>query len=146
MKFHEHPQKENGGEGIPDIRPYVHFRTDRSRGAGGQNVNKVETKAVAILKLESCTLFSEEQLERILKRLQNRINQRGELRVSCEETRSQLENKKRALRKMVKLIREALQEEKERIPTKPTRASREKRLREKRKRSEKKKNRRKNWE
>ena len=110
----------------------LEFKFSRSSGPGGQNVNKVNRKAEAILNLNTTTLFSEEELELILKKLSNRIPSERILSVMNEESRSQLKNKKLAAEKMFLLLQSALKTEKPRKKTRPTLASMLKRKDEKR--------------
>lgn len=123
----------------------VFYRTARSGGSGGQNVNKVETMAEVWWHVAYSKLYSEEDKERIKDKLQNRINKEGYLIVKSSETRSQLENKQIALRKLEELVAQALIRPKVRKASKPSKAAIERRLESKRKESEKKGSRRKDW-
>jgi ribosome-associated protein len=114
-------------------------RFSRSGGHGGQNVNKLATKAEVRWNIDESRAFSEEEKEKIRRVLGNRINKEGELIIVSQEERSQLQNRQRAVERLNGLVAAALTLEKERIPTRPTRASRERRLEEKRKLGEKKK-------
>jgi len=107
------------------------FRTARSGGKGGQNVNKVETKVVLVFDVAASALFSEEEKTVLFKKLSARLTQDGILQVSCEKERSQLQNKETAIAKAVALLQKALTPVKPRKKTKPTKASVEKRLQEK---------------
>ena len=128
-----------------DIASEVFFRTARSGGKGGQNVNKVETMAEAWWHVANSHLFSAEEKELIFVKLANRINKDGFLIVKSSETRSQLENKQIALQKMKDLVAQSLVRPKKRKPTKPSRAAKEARLDSKKRESQKKKMRRKDW-
>lgn len=117
------------------------FKTSRSRGSGGQNVNKVETSVTVIWKVEDSTVFTESEKERILLKLKNKINAEGILQTTVSESRTQLQNKKIATEKIQELVNKSLIVPKKRIATKPSRAKVEKRLESKKKLSEKKENR-----
>ena len=117
------------------------YKTSRSSGSGGQNVNKVETSVTVIWKVEDSTVFTESEKERILLKLKNKINAEGILQTTVSERRTQLQNKKNAIEKIQELVNKSLIVPKKRIATKPSRAKVEKRLESKKKLSEKKENR-----
>ena len=117
------------------------YKTSRSSGSGGQNVNKVETSVTVIWKVEDSTVFTESEKERILLKLKNKINAEGILQTTVSEIRTQLQNKKIAIEKIQELVNKSLIVPKKRIATKPSRAKVEKRLESKKKLSEKKENR-----
>lgn len=123
---------------MPDLSSEIFFRTARSGGKGGQNVNKVETMAEAWWLVRESRLFSEEEKAIIGDKLQNRINKDGYLTVRSSETRSQLENKQIAQRKLEALVAQSLVKPKLRKKVKPTKSMIEKRLEGKKKLSEKK--------
>ena len=117
------------------------YKTSRSSGSGGQNVNKVETSVTVIWKVEDSTVFTESEKERILLKLKNKINAEGILQTTVSESRTQLQNKKIAIEKIQELVNKSLIVPKKRIATKPSRAKVEKRIESKKKLSEKKENR-----
>ncbi|MEZ7527912.1 alternative ribosome rescue aminoacyl-tRNA hydrolase ArfB [Cloacibacterium normanense] len=117
------------------------FKTSRSSGSGGQNVNKVETSVTVLWKVEDSAVFTESEKERILFKLKNKINAEGILQTTVSESRTQLQNKKNAIEKIQELVNKSLIVPKKRIATKPSRAKVEKRLESKKKLSEKKENR-----
>ena len=117
------------------------YKTSRSSGSGGQNVNKVETSVTVLWKVEDSAVFSEREKERIFFKLKNRINLEGVLQFTVSESRTQLQNKKIATEKIQELVNKSLIIPKKRIATKPSRAKVEKRLESKKKLSEKKENR-----
>ena len=117
------------------------YKTSRSSGSGGQNVNKVETSVTVLWKVEDSTVFTESEKERILLKLKNKINAEGILQTTVSESRTQLQNKKIATERIQELVNKSLIVPKKRIATKPSRAKVEKRLESKKKLSEKKENR-----
>ncbi|WP_411274422.1 alternative ribosome rescue aminoacyl-tRNA hydrolase ArfB [Daejeonella sp.] len=124
----------------------VTFKTSRSGGKGGQNVNKVSSKVELNINIKISALFTEEQKEIITRKLSNRINSDGVLQVITEEERSQLRNKERGLEKLVILLNNALHLPKLRSATKPGKSVIEKRLKHKQATALKKINRRRDWE
>ncbi len=116
----------------------IFFKTARSGGSGGQNVNKVETQAEALWNVAESRFFTDEEKELIQEKLKNKINKDGFLAVKCSVTRSQLENKQIAQHKMEELVAKSLIKPKKRKPTKPSKAAKEKRLESKKKESLKK--------
>ncbi len=127
---------------MKDFSKELNFKTSRSSGAGGQNVNKVETCVTVTWKVDDSEFFNERQKSLIKEKLKNRINLEGFLFLSVSESRTQLQNKKIAVEKILDLVDQSLIIPKFRAKTKPTRSSVEKRIRQKKQNSDKKENRR----
>lgn len=125
------------------IKKEFSFKTSRSGGKGGQNVNKVETKVELSFKIADSIVLNDVQKERLLLKLAHRINENGELKITEEKNRSQLENKMAVIEKCIDILNKALYIPKKRKATKPSKASKQKRIEGKKKRSEVKQNRRK---
>jgi ribosome-associated protein len=114
--------------GNRDFKNELTFKTSRSSGPGGQHVNKTSSRVELRFDVFNSELLSLEEKDIILQKLSNRISQEGILIITSQESRSQLENKEIAMSKFYELITVALTPEKKRRPTKPTMASREKRI------------------
>jgi ribosome-associated protein len=123
----------------------LRFRFARSGGPGGQNVNRVSTQVELLFDVKGSPSLDESQRQRLLSQLKNRIDQRGVLHIVAQSSRSQLKNRAEAIERFRELLRRALYLPQPRKPTRPRRASREKRLQEKRQRGQIKKQRSKVW-
>ncbi len=120
----------------------LQFRFARSSGPGGQHVNRSATQAELLFDVANSPSLNETQRQRVLRKLRSRIDKEGVLHLVSQETRSQLRNREEVVERFQELMREALHVPKRRLPTRPTRAARERRLEEKRRRSEAKRERR----
>lgn len=117
----------------------LEFRSSRSSGPGGQNVNKLETRVELLFDISRSRSLSDEDKRLLQRTLASKIDRDGVLHVVAQESRSQWENKQRAIEKFVGIIRQGLKRRKKRVRSKPTAASRESRLRSKKKHGLKKK-------
>ncbi|HEX2253315.1 MAG TPA: alternative ribosome rescue aminoacyl-tRNA hydrolase ArfB [Thermoanaerobaculia bacterium] len=122
------------GVEIPDDE--ITVATARSGGPGGQNVNKVETKVMVRFRPADSRVLDEADKARIAERLAPRLTRGGVLQVSSQRHRSQAANKQAALERLGELLRDALAEEAERVPTRVPRGQKKRRLQGKRRRSE----------
>lgn len=107
-----------------------------SPGPGGQNVNKVATKAILRFDVAASRSLSDAQKSMIFRKLRSRINLEGMLRVVCWRHRTQVANRREATERFRELLAEAMHVPKKRRETKPSRGSIERRLGAKRRRSE----------
>ena len=118
------------------------FKFARSSGPGGQHVNRTATQVELLFDVASSPSLNETQRRRVLRKLKSRIDKEGVLHLVSQETRSQLRNREEVVERFQELMREALRIPKRRLPTRPTRAARERRLATKRRQSETKRRRR----
>ncbi len=116
----------------------MRFLASRSGGAGGQNVNKRESKVTALWNFRDSNEINDAQKTLLTEKLKNRINAEGELYVHCQEERGQQANRQRAIQIMNEIVNQALSVSPERKETKVPKSEKEKRIKEKKAVSEKK--------
>jgi ribosome-associated protein len=110
------------------------FRNSTSTGPGGQHVNRTETRVTLLFDVRSSRCLSDEQREKILARLASRINREGVMQVSSQKHRSQSANREVVMERFVELVAGALREDRARKPSRPTRASKKRRVDQKKQR------------
>jgi ribosome-associated protein len=121
-----------------DIYHELRFVTSRSSGPGGQNVNKVNSRVTLRWDVAHSSILTDEQRQLILQKLTRYISRDGELILHAAENRSQLQNKETVVKKLNALLQKAFTVVKKRTATRPTAASKIKRLESKKRKSEKK--------
>lgn len=114
------------------------FTSVRSRGPGGQNVNKTNSAVILRWNILSSEVLSEEIRHRLLDKLASKLTVEGDLIIRSESSRDQNQNRSQCLQKLHEMIQKALFVPKKRVPTKPTFSAKKKRLEGKKNLSEKK--------
>ena len=108
----------------------IQLRFTRSGGPGGQHANTADTRVEAVFDVEASTSLGPRQRERLLQKLG------PEVRAVASDERSQMRNRELALRRLAERMEQALRVEKPRTATRPTRASKERRLQAKKRRGD----------
>jgi ribosome-associated protein len=119
-------------------RREIVLRVSRSSGPGGQHVNKTSSKVEIRWKLAHSAAITDVERAVLLAALGKRLDADGSVVVVASDTRSQLRNRQLAEARLVDMVRRALTPRARRVPTKPSRAQKARRLEAKRKRSEQK--------
>jgi|SRR5579862_4384048 ribosome-associated protein len=109
----------------------LEISTSRSGGAGGQHVNKTESRVTVHWNIKNSTALTEEQKNYLFDKLQSQLTDNGDIIVHNSESRSQQTNKKNALNNLAAIIRNTLHKPKKRIATKISKALKEARLKSK---------------
>jgi ribosome-associated protein len=110
------------------IRSEIAFRFSRSSGPGGQHAQKSSTRAEALFDVEESAGLTESERKRVLGKLGPVV------RAIAQDERSQLRNRELATERILEQLREAVKVRRKRTATKPTAASKERRLEEKKRR------------
>lgn len=130
-------------EQIKILKKELSYKTSRSGGKGGQNVNKVETKVEVAFDVTNSFALNEQQKQLVLSKIKSKLTDEGLLKLSEEKHRSQLANKEAVIEKLIRLLNKSLEIPTKRKPTKPTKTSKAKRREGKKHRSELKQSRKK---
>lgn len=129
-----------------DLQREVFYKTSRSGGKGGQNVNKVSSKVELLFSITGSVLFTDDEKQRLTEKLSARLNKDGFVQIVCDEERSQYLNKVKAIDRLVNTLTRALIIQKPRKATKPSKQAKAKRLDDKKQQGAKKESRKRNFE
>lgn len=120
------------------LLPELHFSASRSSGPGGQNVNKVNSRITLRFAIRESSMLTDDEKDVLLTKLASRLTDRGELILSAQDKRSQLQNKEAVIGKLELLLTKAFEKKKTRKPTRPSKSSVLERITRKKRHSEKK--------
>ncbi len=121
----------------------IDMRAIRSQGAGGQNVNKLSTAIHLRFDIRNSAALPQRLKDKLLSSADQRISSEGVIIIKSQEHRSQDRNRQAAMQRLSDLLADAMQEPKKRVPTRPSRKAKQKRLDDKSRRGELKRGRRK---
>jgi ribosome-associated protein len=121
-------------DGITIPGSELRFTASRAGGPGGQHVNKTSTRVTLAWDVSATCALDDRQKARVMARLGGRIGKDGVMRVSAEDERSQHRNRQEARTRLAALVEQALHVPKKRIPTRPSKASKRRRVDEKKRR------------
>ena len=120
------------------LQKELEFSAVRSGGPGGQHANKVSSKVIVLIDIENSQALSEKEKVRLFDKLSSKLNKKNQLMLTCDESRSQHQNKQIVTNRLVTLLDAALKKEKMRIPTKVRKVEKTRRMEAKKKRGLKK--------
>ena len=133
------PAAQDGVELIAGVRvaeSAMRFQYARSSGPGGQNVNKVNTKAELWVPLSAITGLTPGAMQRLRRLAGRRVTSAGEIHIAADVERTQERNREAVLDRLRELLEEAKREPKVRRKTKPSKAAKRRRLEAKKRRSD----------
>ena len=120
------------------LQKELEFSAVRSGGPGRQHANKVSSKVIVLIDIENSQALSEKEKMRLFDKLSSKLNKKNQLMLTCDESRSQHQNKQIVTERLVTLLEAALKKEKIRIPTKVRKLEKARRMEDKKKRGLKK--------
>jgi len=123
----------------------IEFRFSPSRGPGGQHANRSHTRVTLLFDVANSPSLDDSIREKLLHELASRLDSQGILQVTVQDTRSQKQNRDLAIARFVSLLFDALQEQPERVATKPTKQMRKRWMEERKQHSQRKEERRRDW-
>ncbi|HEY2581566.1 MAG TPA: alternative ribosome rescue aminoacyl-tRNA hydrolase ArfB [Mucilaginibacter sp.] len=129
-----------------NLQKETFYKTSRSGGKGGQNVNKVSSKVELLFSINNSALFNDEEKALLNEKLQSRFNKDGLVQIICDEERSQYLNKEKAIERLSSILTKALHKPKVRKATRASKATKTARLEKKRLNALKKESRKKRFE